>query len=90
MSRAKLGAYRLLGQLLYGEYSHMQVQAYGLVQLSSLRRTARLLGTETKQVRIWLNHLEDLGYLQSITYSTNPDRSLAATFRIRAPSNVFR
>lgn len=84
--RELLGSHRLLVHLLYAQASTMDVMPRGIIRLHSLRRTGRILGTDSRRVRTWLNYLEGLGYLESLTFSEN---KRMAQFRIRAPSNVI-
>lgn len=80
--RQPSAAFRLLVYLLYGQYPYMYREARGVVKLSSLRKLARLLGTETKYIRRHLSWLEDRGYIESVAYSENRRQ---VQFRIRQP-----
>ncbi len=83
-SRTQVGAFRLLTYILYGQYSYMEVSR-GVVHLSSIRKLARLLGTESKRVNAWLGYLEFQGYISGLSYSANRRQ---CQFKVRFPSNV--
>lgn len=80
------GAYKLLIHLLYGQYKFMAVMPRGIVELQSIRKLARLLGTQSYTVNRWLSYLEDNGYIESLQYSPN---KRSAKFKIRETSNVY-
>lgn len=79
------GAYKLLVHLLYGQYQFMTVMPRGIIELQSIRKLARLLGTQSVKINKWLEFLEDHGYIESLQYSPN---KRTAKFKIRATSNV--
>lgn len=80
------GAYKLLVHILYGQYSNMDVGQRGIIELKSVRKLARLLGTQTATVNKHLAWLEDFGYIESLQYSQN---RRTVKFRVRSPSNVI-
>ncbi len=84
-NRVRLGAYRLLVQLLYGQFRYIEVLPRGVLRVTSIYKVARSLGTESNHVRAWLVHLENLGYLESLSWAPNRQ---AAQFRLRPPSNA--
>lgn len=76
------GAHKLLVQFLYGSYPFLTRMVRGYCVLTSVRKMARLLGTESKKVNIWINYLESTGYIDTVKYAPNR-RSLK--FKIRRP-----
>jgi hypothetical protein len=64
----------------------MSVDQHGLVRLGSVRKLARLLGTESKRINAWLSYLENLSFISSLSYSSN---RRSVQFRVRIPTNVL-
>jgi len=81
------GAFKLLVMLLYGKYPYMERGAgRGIVTLHSLRKLADRLGCRSVKIRLWLQWLEDQGYIESLAISQDRRR---ASFRVREPSSVI-
>ncbi len=80
------GAYKMLVLLLYGQYTYVTRAPRGITVLDSIRKLARLLGTDSRNVKQWLEFLESVGYLESLTYTPN---MRSAKFKLREPSNVI-
>lgn len=64
----------------------MDVAPGGIVTLQSIRKLARLLGTQSWRVNAYLVWLEGQGYIDTLQYSEN---RRVAKFRLRRPSNVI-
>lgn len=84
------GAYRLLIALLDASvYPTIEVDPRGAckgsVLIPSVRKLARLLGTQSSRINEWLAFLETQGYVTSLTYSE--DRR-SCRVRLRRPRNV--
>lgn len=62
------GAYKLLVHIIYGQYQHMEKLPRGIVELRSVRKLARILGTQSATVNKWLEWLESSGYIESLQY----------------------
>lgn len=91
------GAYKLLTILLYYDVgprepgvapvvalSH-ETGMEGYLEIPSVRRLARILGTESKRVNKWFVWLAEQGYLHDLAWNA---RSTAAYVRIRQPRRV--
>jgi hypothetical protein len=80
------GSYRLLTTLLYANLACIEVDPqWGVVRVRSIRKLARLLGTEARRIRGFLGYLEASGYVSNLNYSTN---GRGVQMRIRKPRNV--
>lgn len=79
------GAFKLLTYVLYGQYSYMTRLPRGIIRLHSIRKIARLLGTQSFLINRHIIWLESQGYLESVSYSTNKRQ---VQFRVRKPTYV--
>lgn len=91
------GAYKLLTILLYYEIGPREpgkapvvAMSYetgmeGYLEIPSIRRLARLLGTESKKVNRWFVWLAEQGYLHDLAWNA---RSTAAYVQLRRPRNT--
>lgn len=80
-----IGAFKLLAFLLYSSYPGWIVYGYGKTQILACSTLGRKLGTDGKHLRRWLDYLNEQGYIEQLSYSTNRRK---AQFRIRRPHNV--
>ena len=76
----------MLVHILYGQYSHMEVGQSGIITLTSVRKLARLLGTQSATINQYFSWLEDHGYLSDLSYGP---RKRSVQFRVRPPSNII-
>lgn len=79
------GAHKLLTILMYGRFPYMWTEETGVTKISSVSKLARVLGTESKKVRKWLEYLETSSYLDFLLISENRKQAL---LKIRKPPNV--
>lgn len=77
-------AFRLLVLLQYAHYPIVEVSPDRLY-IPSVRKVARLLGTESKRVNTWLRWLEDMSYISNLAYSPN---KRSVTLKLSRPRNV--
>lgn len=80
------GAFKLLVHVLYGQYPYMERMPRGFIRLSSVRKLARRLGTQSTSINKWISWLENSGYIESVSYSE--DRR-ALHFRVRYPTSLI-
>lgn len=97
--RRPTAAYKLLTTLLYYEIAAAPQEGYRAplidlvtregsrptLRVRSVRRLARLLGTQSDRLRVWLLWLEAQGYLTHLAWSE--DRR-TVELRIRMPRNI--
>ena len=95
--RRPSSAYKLLTALLYSEVAPLealdgprmlvggQEGQRGLVVIPSIRRLARLLGTDSTRLNGWLLFLEQQGYITGLSWT--PDRRSARLVLVR-PRNI--
>lgn len=79
------GAFKLLTVLLYGSFPYVNVKDQRIIEIIHISKLARVLGTESKKVRKWLDYLENASYIESLAFSENRRQ---ASFRLRRPPNV--
>lgn len=79
------GAYKLLTYLLYSKYTFLERLPRGYIRLRYIAKLARILGSESKHVRNWIQFLQDQGYLQDLSYSQN---RRSVQFRVRPISSI--
>lgn len=53
-----------------------------VISINSIRKAARLLGTQSSNICEWVDYLERSGFLSNVSYSENRRRIVA---RIRTP-----
>lgn len=69
------GAYKLLVHLLYGQHPTVFRREQGnLVYIYSVRKLARILGTESGRIHGWVNWLHGAGFIETYTCSSNSRR----------------
>lgn len=92
MRRRASGCYKLLTILLDSQFefiSYRREVAGTWTYITSIRKLARYLGTDTSQVLIWLDKLVDLGYIVGEPrYVKGPRGGTQATILLRRLRNM--
>lgn len=81
------GPHKLLVLLWSAHPPIVRYQKHAVLEIPSVRKVAKLLGTESKHVRRWLHWLQDQGYLVNLEC---PPEQRKASFRLLPPLNLHR
>ena len=79
------GAYKFLVHVMYDQSQRVQSQDNGTVLVPSIRKVARMLGTDSSRVNGWVAWLQDRGYIESVAWSQN---RRSVSFLIRRPTRL--
>lgn len=86
MSHRPNGAFKLLVLLLYGKFPVIFSRSTGLqISVESIRSLARISGTQSSNIRNWLDYLEYSGYITDMRYAPNQRK---CTFKLRELSPI--
>lgn len=85
MSIRPNGAYKLLSLLMYGNYSFLEPLGEGALVIHSVRKLARIAGTQTSRANKWLIWLEDQGYIDHLV---KLDGGRKVRVNVRQPPNI--
>jgi predicted transcriptional regulator len=83
--RSNLGSYRLLVYILYSR-SRLVTHYDHTVQIESIYKLGRLLGTDSKRIRQYLSHLDHSGYISHLEFSESGN---TAKCRLRTPIHLL-